>query len=82
VFGRLLDPSAGHWALRPAGDVNATRSYLDETLVLRTVFRTAEGTASVTDALLLDPEAHGHEVGRRSPHILLRRVEASRAQCG
>ena len=55
VFGRLLDPAAGHWVLRPESDFTTTRSYVGETLVLRTVFRTSTGVASVSDALLLEP---------------------------
>src|SRR5918997_1932496 len=75
VFGRLLDPAAGHWALRPAGEFAGERGYVGDTLVLRTVFSTAGGTVSLTHALLLEPRARGHEIGRRSPHVLLRRVE-------
>jgi len=75
VLGRLLDPAAGHWALRPLGEFTSERSYVGDTLVLRTLFRTASGTVSVTDALLLEPGARGHEIGRRSPHVLLRRVQ-------
>ncbi len=43
VFARLLDPDAGHWSIRPRADFETTRAYEDGTLVLRTVFRTAEG---------------------------------------
>ncbi len=75
VFGRLLDPAAGHWALQPVGEFTSERSYVGDTLVLRTVFRTATGAVNVTDALLLEPDARGHEIGRRSPHVLLRRVQ-------
>ncbi|MDQ4037138.1 MAG: glycoside hydrolase family 15 protein [Actinomycetota bacterium] len=75
VFGRLLDPAAGHWVLRPLGNCTGDRAYLGDTLVLRTVFGTATGSVSVTDALLLEPGAQGHDVGKRSPHVLLRRVE-------
>ncbi|MGC4896306.1 glycoside hydrolase family 15 protein [Micromonospora sp. DT31] len=75
VFGRLLDDDAGHWSIRPEGEATSTRSYLDDTLVLRTVFRTATGTAAVTDALALEPGARGHEIGLRSPRVLVRMVE-------
>ncbi len=75
VLGRLLDPAAGHWTLRPVDEFTSERSYVGDTLVLRTVFRTSTGAASVTDALLLEPGAHGHEIGRGSPHVLMRRVE-------
>ncbi len=75
VFGRLLDPAAGHWALRPVDEFTTERSYVGDTLVLRTVFRTATGAVSLTDALLLEPGARDHDIGRRSPHVLLRRVK-------
>ncbi|MEU0153011.1 glycoside hydrolase family 15 protein [Micromonospora fulviviridis] len=75
VFGRLLDDDAGHWSIRPAGEFTSTRSYLEDALVLRTVFRTATGTAAVTDALALEPGARGHHVGLRSPRVLARVVE-------
>ncbi len=75
VLGRLLDPVAGHWVLSPAQTCTSERSYLGDTLVLRTLHRTATGTVSVTDALLLAYGARGHEIGRSSPHVLLRRVE-------
>ncbi|MEP6695648.1 MAG: glycoside hydrolase family 15 protein [Pseudonocardiales bacterium] len=75
VFGRLLDPAAGHWILRPADDLTAERSYAGDTLVLRTVYRGDAGTVSVTDALLLEAGTRGHDIGLSSPHVLLRRVE-------
>ena len=75
VFGRLLDPDAGHWTLSPVEDFDCRRNYLGDTLVLATEFRTAAGSVSVTDALLLEPGARAHDIGLRSPHVLLRRVE-------
>jgi GH15 family glucan-1,4-alpha-glucosidase len=75
VFGRLLDPSAGHWSLHPSADFTSSRRYLGDTLVLHTVFRTNSGEVSVTDALAMAPGTRGHELGVLSPHILLRQVE-------
>ena len=75
VFGRLLDGSAGHWWLRPKGDYDHKWCYIDDTLVLRTVFEGESGRAQLTEALALEPGSRGHEIGKRSPNVLLRRVE-------
>ncbi|MFN2451646.1 MAG: glycoside hydrolase family 15 protein [Candidatus Dormibacteria bacterium] len=75
VFGRLLDPAAGHWTLCPVKDFTSERQYVGRTLILRTVFRTATGAVALTDALALETGSRGHEIGLRSPHMLLRRVE-------
>ncbi|MDQ3631457.1 MAG: glycoside hydrolase family 15 protein [Actinomycetota bacterium] len=77
VFGRLLGADAGHWSLSPTATFEVERAYLPDTLVLRTVFTTATGEVSVTDALGLELGARGHELGLRSPRVLLRRVECS-----
>ena len=53
IFGRLLDDQAGHWSIRPVGDFQATRRYLDQTMVLETTFSTPSGSVTVTDALAL-----------------------------
>ncbi|MBA2531797.1 MAG: glycoside hydrolase family 15 protein [Nocardioidaceae bacterium] len=75
VFGRLLDPAAGHWVLQPVGEFASERAYVGDSLVLRTVMSCETSSVSVSDALLLEPGATGHEIGRRCPHVLLRRVE-------
>src|SRR2546426_10944130 len=73
VFARILDPSAGHWSIAPSDeDASAERRYLPGTLVVETTFRTATGTARVTDAMLFRPGQRGHEVGQGSPHELVR----------
>ena len=77
VFGRLLGPDAGRWSLCPTAAFEVERAYASDSLVLRSVFRTASGEVTVTDALGLEPGARGHEIGVRSPHVLLRRVEGS-----
>ncbi len=77
VFGRLLGPEAGHWSLCPSAAFESTRHYVHDSLVLRTVFTTAGGEVTVSDALGLELGARGHDIGLRSPHVLLRRVEGS-----
>ena len=74
-FARLLDPDAGHWRVAPTEAATMTRAYVDGTLVLRTVFDTEEGSAALTDALVLGPGEEGHEIGKGSPHVLVRVVE-------
>ena len=74
VFGRLLDDTAGHWSIRPAGRFTADRRYLDRTLVLETSFHTSGGTVVVTDALAMGVDNYGHALGRRVPHLLIRSV--------
>jgi GH15 family glucan-1,4-alpha-glucosidase len=80
VFGRLLGPEAGHWSLRPLEPSRSSRAYVTGSLVLRTVFTTAQGEVAVTDALGFAPGARGHQIGLRSPHVLLRRVEGLRGR--
>ena len=75
VFGRLLDPDAGYWQLAPAAEYTAERDYVEDSLVLRTVFQAGSGTVTVTDALSLRPGVRGHGIGVGSPHVLLRIVE-------
>ncbi|MDG4829147.1 glycoside hydrolase family 15 protein [Solwaraspora sp. WMMD1047] len=76
VFGRLLDPAAGHWSLGPAEpEIRTERAYLPGTLVLRTIHHTRSGSVAVTDALATEPGARGHDLGARSPAVLLRVVE-------
>ncbi len=79
VFGRLLDPAAGHWQLAPVGadapGCRVERVYRPETLVLRTVHHTPQGSVAVTDALAAERGARGHQLGLNSPAVLLRCVE-------
>jgi GH15 family glucan-1,4-alpha-glucosidase len=50
-FSALLgEPDHGRWLIAPAqNDVQITRRYLDNTLVLETIFTTANGSVSLTD---------------------------------
>jgi alpha,alpha-trehalase len=76
VLGRLLDRGAGHWSLRPADpDAEATRRYVDETMVLETTWTTATGTATVTDALATGAADDPHALGAAAPRLLVRALE-------
>ena len=81
VFGKLLGPEAGHWSLQ-AEDATAsvTRRYLPDSLVLETTITTADGEVVVTDALSLDPDARGHDIGTTSPQLLVRSVGGRRGR--
>ncbi|HWM99878.1 MAG TPA: glycoside hydrolase family 15 protein, partial [Streptosporangiaceae bacterium] len=72
VFCRVLDPAGGQFAIRPAAEFQASRRYVDQTMVLETTFTTAGGTAVLTDALAVGRNERGHELGAGSPGMLLR----------
>ena len=74
VFARILDPAGGHFAIRPAGEFDASRGYVDQTMALETTFRTAGGTAVLTDAMALGRNERGHDLGTGSPGVLLRQL--------
>jgi len=80
VFARLLDDAAGHWSIRPAGEAETTRRYLDRTLVLETTFTTQQGDLRLTDLLAVGEDDDVHELGRSSPHLLVRRMECRRGE--
>ncbi len=77
VCARLLDDDAGHLAIRPVGEVEVTRRYLEDSLVLETTFAAEGGTAVLTDALALQAGDSGHQLGRDAPHALLRRIRCT-----
>jgi GH15 family glucan-1,4-alpha-glucosidase len=55
VLAALLDPEdGGRFTLRPRGEFQAQRRYVDDSNLLQTVYTTATGTAKVTDAFLTD----------------------------
>jgi alpha,alpha-trehalase len=74
VFCRLLDPAGGRFAIRPTGEYGVRRRYVDQTMVLETTFTTASGTAVLTDAMAVGRNDRGHDLGARSPGMLLRRL--------
>ena len=74
VFARLLDQDAGHFSIRPAGEFQASRAYLDQTMALQTTFTTSTGTAVLTDAMAVGRNDRGHDLGAGSPGVLVRRI--------
>ncbi|HVA86732.1 MAG TPA: glycoside hydrolase family 15 protein, partial [Candidatus Saccharimonadales bacterium] len=72
VFGRLLDPAAGHFRVGASGTTLIERHYLEGTLVLQTTHHTPTGTLEVTDALAMVPGVREHDLGAGSPHVLVR----------
>src|SRR3954462_10948119 len=75
IFARLLDPAAGHWSIRPAGEFTTARRYLPGTLVIEMTFTTPDGAGRLTDALAFAQGQRGHDIGLEAPHEVLRRVE-------
>src|SRR5207247_6860502 len=75
VFGRILDPAAGHWAIRPAAAFTSERRYLPGTLVIETTFTTDTGVATLTDAMAFAEGQRRHDLGLEAPHELLRSVQ-------
>jgi GH15 family glucan-1,4-alpha-glucosidase len=75
IFGRILDPAAGHWSIRPRGAFSAERRYLPGTLVIETTFTTDTGVARLRDAMVFADGQRHHDLGFDAPHELLRSVE-------
>jgi len=75
VFGRILDETAGHFRIAPTVVRRVARHYEEGSLTLATLFETADGAVRLTDALALADGVRGHDVGRDSPHLLVRAVE-------
>src|SRR4051812_35259287 len=74
LFSRLLDPDAGHFSIAPTAPYTVTRAYVPGSLVLETTFTTDEGVVRLTDALAFPDGQRGHDLGKDSPHELLRSV--------
>jgi GH15 family glucan-1,4-alpha-glucosidase len=75
IFARMLDPDAGHWSIRPAGEFTVERRYVPGSLVIETTFATAAGVVRVRDAMAFAPGQRGHDLGHDAPHEVLRSVE-------
>ncbi len=51
LFGRILDPTAGHWRIAPIAPFKTERRYIEDTNVLQTRFITEAGTVVLTDLM-------------------------------
>ncbi|TMS00640.1 glycoside hydrolase family 15 protein [Nonomuraea basaltis] len=80
VFGALLDEAAGSWRIRPVGEFEVSRRYVEATMVLETTFETAGGVLALTDALATGPERDPHRLGARAPHLLVRSARCVRGR--
>src|SRR3954454_24538145 len=74
ILGRLLDPAAGHWSIRPAAEVTVERRYLPGTLVVETTFTTAGGTVQLRDAMAFAEGQRRQHLGFDAPHEVVREV--------
>lgn len=82
VYGRLLDPDAGHWSIRPTGPFHSERNYVGDTFVLRTVFTTDSGTAHLIDAFAIGPSKEAEtgvrlRLASRAPRATIRVLECT-----
>ena len=77
VFGRILDPDAGHWSIQPVTEFDVRRRYLPGSLVLETQFTTAHGMVMVTDALVVAHDEGDRDIGAGVPHVVVRVAEAT-----
>ena len=75
IFGRLLGDEAGHFSITPTDEHSSTRRYVERSMVVETSFAGENGTAQLTDAMALDPQQEGHDLGVGAPGMLVRRIE-------
>ncbi len=75
VFGRILDPDAGHFSITARDARRVQRRYLAGSLVLETTITTDSGRLVLTDALAMGEGVRHHDLGLDSPHVLMRLVE-------
>ncbi len=80
IFARILDVDGGHFAIVPVGDFRASRAYVDQTMAVQTTFRGEAGTVVLTDAMAVGRNDRGHDLGARSPGVLMRRLECTEGE--
>jgi GH15 family glucan-1,4-alpha-glucosidase len=76
-FARILGDPGGYWSITPRDAAEVTREYVEDTMVLRTRFRTQTGTVLLTDFMPLHPDDRHNDIGLHSPSELARIVECT-----
>ncbi len=76
-FARILGEPGGYWSIHPRDDAEVAREYVEDTMVLRTVFRTSSGEVVLTDFLPLHPDDRANDIGLHSPSAISRIVECT-----
>jgi GH15 family glucan-1,4-alpha-glucosidase len=78
VFARVLDRGAGHFSVRPTGEVHEVRRrYLPATNVLATTFVTGSGELEVTDCMPVRPFDPAAPEAVRNHASVLRRLRCT-----
>ncbi|MEY2418199.1 MAG: hypothetical protein QOG90_879, partial [Actinomycetota bacterium] len=74
VFGRILDPEAGHCSVRLDGQRSSSRSYVQDTNVLTTVLSSDDGDLEITDCMPVEHYAAEHPAAVVTRRCILRRL--------
>ena len=82
VFARILGEPGGAWSISPREPFEGVRSYVDDTMVLQTRFRTETGRARLTDFMPLDPDDRHNDIGLHSPAGLCRILDEIEGRIG
>jgi GH15 family glucan-1,4-alpha-glucosidase len=79
LFGRILDPSAGHWRIAPVAPTRTERQYIENTNVLQTRFDTGTGSLVLTDLMPVASEKEKERLMLPEREIL-RLIECERGE--
>jgi GH15 family glucan-1,4-alpha-glucosidase len=79
LFGRILDPSAGHWRIAPVAPTRTERHYIENTNVLQTRFDTGTGSLVLTDLMPVASEKEKERLLLPEREIL-RLIECERGE--
>jgi GH15 family glucan-1,4-alpha-glucosidase len=77
IFAALLDyERGGRWSIAPEGEFETERSYIAESNVLETRFKTATGSATLTDLMPVSTEEFKHS-NLNPDHEIVRRIRCT-----